>query len=90
MNSIYDALPPDAATEVQQLARLIYESREHRRAVLEAAGAGSAEELLERIAQGTVAEHPAYEHYLAARVLADTHDAARQAMAQMLKEVNGQ
>ncbi len=88
MNSIYDAMPPDAATEVQLLARLIYETRENRRAVLEAAGADSADALLEHIAQGTIAEHPAYEHYLAARILADTHDAAREAMTQMLKEVN--
>lgn len=88
MDSIYDTLPPEAAMEVQQLARLIYETRENRRSVLAAAGAASAEELLAHIAAGTVAEHPAYEHYLAARILADTHDAARQAMTQMLKEVN--
>lgn len=88
MDSIYDALPPEAAMEVQQLARLIYETREHRRTVLAAAAAASPEELLEGIAAGTAAEHPAYEHYLAARILGDTHEAARAAMVQLLKEAN--
>ncbi|APR03424.1 hypothetical protein [Thauera chlorobenzoica] len=89
MNSIYDALSPDTAAEVQQLARLIYETRENRRAVLAAAGADDPAQLIERIAAGELAEHPAYEHYLAARILTDTHQAARQAMAQRLQEVNG-
>lgn len=90
MEPIYEALPPDVAAEVQQLSRLVYESREHRRAVLDAAGAGSAEELLERIVRAEVAEHPGYEHYLAARILGDTHDIARSLMAQALKEANAQ
>lgn len=90
MEPIYEALPPDVAAEVQQLSRLVYESREHRRAVLDATGAGSADELLERVARAEVAEHPGYEHYLAARILGDTHDIARSLMAQALKEANAQ
>lgn len=90
MEPIYEALPPDVAAEVQQLSRLVYESREHRRAVLDATGAGSADELLERIVRAEVAEHPGYEHYLAARILGDTHDIARCLMAQALKEANAQ
>jgi hypothetical protein len=87
MNPIYDALPPDAAAELQPLSRLIYETRENRRAVLETVGASDEQELLNRIAAGDVAEHPAYEHYLAARILADTHQAARAALNSGLKEV---
>jgi hypothetical protein len=90
MEPIYEALPPDVAAEVQQLSRLVYESREHRRAVLEAAGAGSPEELLGRIVRAEVDEHPGYEHYLAARILGDTHELARSLMAQALKEANAQ
>ena len=89
MNLIYDQLAPNAALHAQQLSRLIYETREHRREVLEAAGATAEEALLRAIARGEIGEHPAYEHYLAARILADTHQAARTALAQLLREANG-
>jgi len=87
-NPIYEALPPEAALELEQIARLIYESREHRRKVLDAVGAEDESTLLERIIHSDIGEHPAYEHYLAARILGDTHEAARQVMAATLKEVN--
>ena len=88
MDPIYSQLPPEGALEVQGLARLIYESREHRRAVLDAVGAGDEAELLARIRRGEIAEHPAYEHYLAARILADTQQAAREAISAKLEEIN--
>jgi len=90
MNPIYDALPPDAAAELQPLSRLIYEARENRRAVLQAVGATDEHALLARIVAGDIDAHPAYELYLAARILAETHQAARTAMSERLKEVNGQ
>lgn len=88
MNPIYDSLPPERALEIEQIARLIYETRENRRKVLDALGAADEQGLLAGIASGDVAEHPAYEHYLAARILADTHEAARETMSQHLKEAN--
>lgn len=88
MNPIYDALPPDVATELQPLSRLIYETRENRRQVLQAFDAQDEASLLTRITSGELAEHPAYEHYLAARILADTQEAARGVLNERLKEVN--
>ena len=88
MSSIYSDLEMEAATAVQQLARLIYETRENRRKVLAAAGASNEDELFARISTGALAEHPAYEPYLAARILRDTHEAARRTMADQLKELN--
>lgn len=88
MDPIFDALPPDDALDLQRVTRLIYEAREHRRAVLAAMGAADEAELLARIAAGTIDEHPAYEHYLAARILADTHATAREAVASRLEEIN--
>ena len=41
-----------------------------------------------RIASSAIDEHPAYEHYLAARILADTHAAARQVVGSKLQEIN--
>lgn len=88
MDPLYDALPPDDAEQVQRFSRLMYESREHRRTVLEAFGASSPDALLARIEAAEVAEHPAYEHYLAARILGDTHEIARTEVARILQEVN--
>ncbi|CAM5374150.1 hypothetical protein ACFQ4M_08685 [Thauera mechernichensis] len=90
MDPVYSALPPDDAAHVQRLSRLMYESRENCRDVLNALGAGSADELLARIAHAELPEHPAYEHYLAARILADTHEIARSEVARILKEANAQ
>lgn len=88
MDPIFDALPPDDALDLQRVTRLIYETREHRRAVLAAAGASDEAELLARIAAGRIDAHPAYEHYLAARILADTHASARELVASRLQEIN--
>lgn len=88
MNPIQDTLGPEQAMEVEQLARLIYETRENRRQVLDALGAQDEAALLARIVGGELDEHPAYEHYLAARVLASTHEAARTTMAALLQEAN--
>lgn len=88
MDPIYAHLRPGQAMELSLISRLMYESREHRRIVLDAMGAPDEAGLLERIRTGAIAEHPAYEHYLAARILDDTHQAARQVMTGMLTEVN--
>jgi hypothetical protein len=88
MNPIFDAIPPQEALELEQVARLIYESRENRRKVLDAVGARDEAELLVRIVSGEIDEHPGYEHYLAARILADTHEAARQVVGSRLQEIN--
>jgi len=88
MESIYENVSPEIAEELQQTAKVIYETRENRRVVLHFAGAADEATLLESITRGTVAEHPAYELYLAARILGDTCEAAREALAARLKEVN--
>lgn len=90
MDPIFDDLPPETAMQVQLASRLSYETRENRRLVLEAVGVADEAELLANIVAGRIAEHPAYEHYLAACILRDTHAAARQAMTQALNEVNKQ
>lgn len=89
MEPLYDALEPEQATEIEQLARVMYEAREHRRMILEQYHTDDPAEVLARIAAMTAAgecEHPAYEHYLAVCILDETRNAARSLMAARLKE----
>jgi len=86
MASFFENLDPDVAAELELLSRLTYELRENRNAILEPYGAEDEAALLQHIQSGTVAEHPAYEHYLAARILAETRETARAVLAERLKD----
>lgn len=74
------------ALDVERLSRLSYELRFHRTSLLEPYGVTDAVALLERIYAGELAEHPAYEHYLAARTLEETRETVRMLIADNLKE----
>lgn len=87
MADFFENIPPAAALELEKLTRLAYELREHHAAVLSEYDAGAAEGLLTRIVNGRIGEHPAYEHYLAARILDDTRQTARELIALKLKEL---
>jgi hypothetical protein len=86
MVDFFKGLDYETATEVEALTRLIYELRQNRKALLDSCAVGDETALLEQIRAGGVDEHPAYEQYLAARILADTCEAARDLVAQKLKE----
>ena len=88
MTNFFENLEPERAEEIDQLSRLLYELRENHNSVLRPYEAEDTAALLVRIQGGTVAEHPAYEHYLAARILADTREAVRAVVAERLKEIN--
>lgn len=88
MPEFFESVAFETATEIEQLARLAYELRENRQAVLQFHEVVDEAALLQRIQSGEVAEHPAYEHYLAARILEDTRETARAALAERVKEAN--
>ena len=44
--------------------------------------------LVPGLVPGAIDEHPAYEHYLAARILADTRETVRAVLAERLAEAN--
>ncbi len=77
MPAFYDNLTPEEVETLDRLARLLLELRESRRQLLARHGAEDEAELLERIRRGELGEHPAYEDYLGARLIADTRDAIR-------------
>ena len=88
MTSFFENIDPELATEIDQLSRLIYELRENHNTVLQSYRAENAAVLLEQIYGGNVPEHPGYEHYLAARILADTRETVRTVLSERLKEAN--
>jgi hypothetical protein len=77
MHVFFDRISAEHSLEIEQLSRLAFELRENHAAVLEAHGATDEAALLAAIAAGEAAEHPTYQHYLAARVLADTRESVR-------------
>lgn len=86
MDNFFENLGYDAAVEIEQLSQLIHELRVNRNAVLKPYGADDEATLLQQIQTGAVDEHPAYEHYLAARILADTRETVRAIIGERLKE----
>lgn len=89
MDSFYRNVSADAALEIEQIAKLMYEVRAFRDNMLAQLGAADAEQALECIANGDLPEHPAYEHYLSARILADLHTQVRAELAARVEEVQG-
>ncbi|OYY79888.1 MAG: hypothetical protein B7X93_01335 [Hydrogenophilales bacterium 17-61-9] len=88
MNNFFENLEYAEATQLQLLSKLIHELRENRHAVLKPYGAEDEAALLQQIQAGAVDEHPAYEHYLAARVLCDTRETVRTMVGERLKQAN--
>ena len=88
MSNFFETLDPDEAAEIDQLSRLAYELRENRAAILAPHGVDDEAALLQKIQTGAVDEHPTYEQYLAARILADTRETVRAVVGERLKEVN--
>ena len=88
MNEFYANLDPDDAVDLEHLSRLMFELRRNLDALLEHWGVEDAEALLRGIQLGELAEHPAYEHYLSARVLMQTRDEVREQLVQLTREIN--
>lgn len=62
-------------------AKTSYQLRESRKSLLQRYEVDSEEALLERIVSGAVDTHPAYEHYLSARIIEQTRDQVRAELA---------
>lgn len=86
---VHNPLPPDTADEIERLSRLLYELRRNRDGVLAPWAPGDEAALLELIDTGRVAEHPAYDHYLSARILEATRLQVRGQLERRLREING-
>lgn len=87
MPGFFDNIDPDDATQVEQLARLMFDFRTNRDHLLGQYAVADAEALLEKIHAGEVAEHPGYEHYLSLKILDDMQKAVRSELSEFLPGV---
>lgn len=76
------------ALDIEQLTRLMYDLRENRKAILAPYGVNDELALLEQIYTGKLSEHPAYEQYLALRIMVETQESARILVSEKLVEAN--
>lgn len=88
MKLFFAGMNPDQATEIDRVAKAAFEMRENRKQLLEKYQVESEVELKEKIASGTVAEHPAYEDYLSAKLLREGYENIRAGLKEHLLEVN--
>jgi hypothetical protein len=86
MKNIFDKLEYEEAGQLDRLTRLIYELRENRSDILATHDVDDEQSLLNGIVADEIPEHPGYEHYLAARILAETREQARQLLADGIAE----
>ncbi|ABC37363.1 hypothetical protein [Burkholderia thailandensis] len=84
MTHFFRNLPNEAAQQIDALSRLLYDVREDRKRLLAPYGATDEAALLAKIATGEIDAHPAYEHYLGAKTLADTHETIREQLRALL------
>jgi hypothetical protein len=87
MTSYFEGLDLDDAELIESFSRLTYVLRENRKLLLEQHDVEDELALLDKIATGDIAEHPGYEHYLSAKILADTREAMRAELGIILQGV---
>lgn len=87
MTSFFDRVQYETAVDIETMSRLIYELRESRKQLLQQYQVDSPEALLDKIRQGEVAEHPAYEHYLGAHALELSRENIRSQLKETLQEI---
>lgn len=88
MAGFYDKLAAEDVAVLDRLSRLLIELRESRLSLLQRHGCGDEDELMARIKSGALPEHPAYEDYLGAKIIADTRAALRRELRNYLLEID--
>ncbi len=88
MDDFFTPFDLETALQIEQLARLVFETRTARGQVLARYQVEDEAALLREIETGRVEEHPAYEHYLGACILQETYLNARETMAALTQKAN--
>lgn len=87
MSGFFDNISYEDADRIDRLAKLTFELRDNRKALLKHYGMEDEAEMLANIQSGALPEHPAYDHYLSARILDEAREALRTEIAAALAEV---
>lgn len=87
MQNFYENLPYEDAEQLQQLSQMVYDFRISRSKLLEQYDVADEAALLEKIRTGIVSEHPAYDHYLSARILDEMREIIRAELKDFLPKV---
>lgn len=79
--------PPlaEAVARQEEMSRMAHQLQETRQRLLRQYGAADEAALLEKILAGGIPEHPAYEHYLSARILEQDRAHISDRMKNLLK-----
>lgn len=86
MKSFFEGFKHEDAEFIESLSRLAYELRENRKLLLEQYGVNDEQQLMDKLTAGSVPEHPAYEHYLGALILTETHEMVRNELGMSLQK----
>lgn len=87
MQNFFDNLPYEDAEQIRQLSQLVYEFRVGRDTLLKQYQVADEAALLDKIRANEVAEHPGYEHYLSAKILAEMRETLRAELKEFLPKV---
>jgi hypothetical protein len=87
MNDFYANLATDDAERLDRLAKLNAHLRDNRAALLAQYLVADEAVLLEKVRAGEVPEHPAYDHYLAARLVQQMRQSVRAELDDLLRKV---
>jgi len=90
MHDFYKGMDHAQAETVEALSRLMHELRQHRQGLLQQHGVEDEAAVLAGIANGSIGEHPGYDHYLSARTLADARQLVRAELQTLLATIGQQ
>lgn len=85
MSDFLKNMTVEEAEQIHNLSRLVYELRENRKTLLTQYSTEDEQALLQKITAGQVSEHPAYEHYLSAKILSQTKESIREDLKNYLQ-----
>jgi len=86
MDNFFDNMAPEDAKNLDSLSKLLIELRESHSAMLNHYEVSGEPALFEKIREGIVDEHPAYEVYLGAKLIDSTKEAVRKELRDYMLE----
>ena len=90
MGSFFDYVEPQAASDIADLSRRMYEVREARKRLLTEAACLDADAMLAAVRDGRLPEHPGYEGWLAVQLMREHEQGLEATLLWRCREANGE